>query len=151
MNELYVKNNGKYLPIEIKDIINKEMDNSLIVVKVGTEENPATYEDIEATENSFIQAEVLGDMDISIILTPYQIDVNIVDEEELEEKSLCLQISNGENIEMLENIVKDMYRNIKDKYNVTILPSPLKIKDYLKVKDVLKRCEIRKNRRNRHG
>jgi len=150
MGNFYIKNNNdEYLPIDLSSIVNKDLDNHLVIVRVGTDDHPASLEDLEATEESFRQADVISDLDISVILTPYQIDVGMADEEELEEKSLYLQVTSGDDTRMLEDIIKKMYKNIKRKFEVTVLPTPLKIKDYIKVKDILRRCKIRKDRRSR--
>lgn len=151
MSNFYVKNQeGKYLPIELNSIITKDMDKHLLVVKVGTEQNPASVADLKVTEESFRQADIMDDLDVSIILTPYQIEIGAINEEELEEKNLYLQITNGDDIGMLEESVKQMYKSLRGKYNnVVVMPTPLKVKDYKKTKETLKRCEIRKNRRSR--
>lgn len=150
MSKFYIKNKeGKYLPIELKSIMNKDLDNRLIIVRVGTDEHPATLADLDVTEESFRQADIINELDVSVILTPYQIDVGVAYAEELEEKNLYLQISSGDDIGMLEDCLKKMYKNLKRKHDVAILPTPLKIRDYKKVKETLRRCKIRKNRRSR--
>ena len=150
MSNFYVKNKeGNYLPIELDSIINRDLDNHLVIVKVGTEENPASMSDLEVTEESFRQADIINDLDISVILTPYQIDIGIADEEELKEKSLYLQITSGDDITMLEDAIKRIYKSIKRKFEVAVLPTPLRVRDYIKVKDIPRRCKIRKERRGR--
>jgi len=150
MSNFYIKNKeGKYLQVELKSIINKDLDNRLIIVRVGTDEHPATMSDLDVTEESFMQADIINDLDVSVILTPYQIDVGVATKEEMEEKDLYLQISSGDDIGMLEDCIKKMYKSLKRKSEVTILPTPLKVKDYRKVKDILRRCKIRKDRRGR--
>lgn len=150
MSNFYIKNReGKYLPIELNSIINSDLDNHLVIVKVGTDENPATMEDLEVTEESFRQADIINDLDISVILTPYQIDIGLANEEELKNKSLYLQITSGDDIGMLENAIKQIYKSVKRKFEVAVLPTPLRVKDYIKVKDILRRCKIRKDRRGR--
>lgn len=150
MSCFYVKNKeGKYIPIELKNIINKDLDGSLIIIRVGTDAHPATMDDLDITEESFLDADIINDLDVSVILTPYNIDIGVATEEELENKSIYLQISGGDNINMLEDQIKKMYKDLKHKSEVTILPTPLKVKDYKKVKDILRRCKIRKDRRGR--
>lgn len=150
MSNFYIKNKeGKYLPIELKSIINKDLDNRLIIVRVGTDTHPASMADLDVTEESFMQANIINDLDVSVILTPYQIDVDTATKEEMEDKELYLQISSGDDIGMLEDCLRKMYKNIKRKQEVTVLPTPLKVRDYRKVKDILRRCKIRKDRRGR--
>lgn len=150
MSNFYIKDKeGKYFPIELKSILNKDLNNSLIIVKVGTDDNPATVDDLNATEESLRQADIINDLDVSIILTPYQIDIDVIYKEDLDNKILYLQISSGDDIGMLEEYLKKMYKNLKRKRDVVILPTALKVSDYKKVKDTLERCKIRKRRRSR--
>jgi len=121
MSNFYIKSKeGKYLPIELKSIINKDLDNRLIIVRVGTDDYPATMSDLDVTEESFMQADIINDLDVSVILTPYQIDVGVATKEELEDKSLYLQISSGDDIGMLEEQLKKMYKSIKRKGEVNV-------------------------------
>ena len=150
MSNFYIKNKeGNYLPIELKSIINKDLDNRLIIVRVGTDEYPASMSDLDVTEESFSQADIINDLDVSVILTPFQIDVDAVRKDELEDKCIYMQISSGDDIGMLEEALKKMYKSLRRKHEVAVLPTPLKVKDYKKVKDILRRCKIRKDRRGR--
>jgi hypothetical protein len=49
-------------------------------------------------------------------------------------------------IEKQEKIRK-MYDSIKNKYETVVVPTPLKVKEYRQVQEILKRCQIRKERR----
>lgn len=151
MSNFYIKSGeGKYIPIEMKKLIDRDLDKSLIVVRVGTDQHPASLEDIEVTEHSFRQADIIDDLDVSIILTPYQLEIGVVEkEEDLNNKQLYLQISGGDNIGELEEAIKSLYSKIKNKFNVAVLPTPLTVKDYKKMKDILTRCRIRQSRRGR--
>lgn len=149
---LYIKNNkGEFVPIDISSVITKDLDNHLVIVRVGTDELPASAKDIDLTESSIAEASVLEDLgDISVIVTPYQLKIELLAQDEVENKSLCIQIGSGDDIGGLENNIKSMYRRLKNKFNdITILPTPVKIKDYMQVQDILKRCGLRKKRRSR--
>ena len=68
MSKFYIKNKeGRFIPIELKSILNKDLNNKLAIVRVGTDKVPATMEDVEITEESFRQAEVLDSINLSII------------------------------------------------------------------------------------
>ena len=149
MSNLYTKNSkDEFIPVDINSVLNKDLNNRLIVIRVGSDEFPATPEDLSETLRSFANADVLELNDVSIILTPYQISLELLDDSEVEDKSICLQITSGDDIAMLEEQIRRMYKRVK-KHNsdVTILPSPLKVKDYRHVVDTLKRSKLRKNRR----
>lgn len=148
---LYVKNSkGKMVPVDISSVINKNLDNHLVIVRVGTDELPASTKDVDLTESSFAEASVLEDLgNISVIVTPYQLKLELLTQEEIEDKSLCIQIESGEDISGLEDNIKSMYRRLKNKFHdITILPTPLTIKEYREVESTLKRCKMRKKRRS---
>lgn len=149
MSNLYIKNKkNEYLPIDINSVLNKDLNNRLIIIRVGTDEHPASPEDLNETLRSFSNADVLELNDVSIVLTPYQIALEILDEADIENKSICLQITGGEDVSMLEEQIRRIYKRIKKQHsNVTILPSPLKVKDYRQVVETLKRSQLRKERR----
>lgn len=151
MSEFYIKDsNDNYIPVNLGSIIGPDMNKNLLVMRVGSDKCPASMKDLELTEESFRQAEILHDLDVSIILTPYQIDVGMVeDKKELDDKCLYLQIKRGDNISELEERVKETYRSLAATNNVVVLPSPMTFGEYKRMKDILMRCDIRKNRRSR--
>jgi hypothetical protein len=149
---LYVKNdNDEFVPIKIDSVMSRDLNNHLVIVKVGDEKQVASLEDLDLTASSFAKADVLDDLDnVSVIITPYQIDIDLAHESEIEEKTICVQITSGEDISALEEATKLIYKKLNKKYNnIAILPTPLKMKEYQQVKDTLKRCKMRKKRRSR--
>lgn len=147
---LYTKNaKNEYVPVEISKVVTKDMDDHLIIVRVGTDELPASTRDVDLTEDSFADASVLDDIgNISIIVTPYQLSIEPLSNSELANKSLCVQIESGEDMSGLEEFIKGLYRKLKSKlFDVTVLPTPLTIKEYVKVKSTLRRCSLKKKRR----
>lgn len=151
MSKFYIKNkNDEFLPVELSHYLSKDLADRLIIVRVGTDQHPASMNDLDETEESFNQADVLNDLEnVSLVITPYQIDVDAVNQEELEEKKVTVQISSGEDIGMLEEAVKKLYKKLHKKLNLVVLPTPLKVRDYMQIRDILKRCDIRKKRRSR--
>jgi len=149
---LYTKTkSGEFIPIEINSIMNKDFNNKLVIVKVGSDMMPATLEDLEETERSFARATVLDEVDnVSVILTPYQIEIDLLEPEEIEDKHICIQIISGEDISALDEQTKLIYKRLRKRYsNTTILPVPLRLKEYKEVKNIIKRCKLRKSRRGR--
>lgn len=149
---LYIKNkNNEFVEIEINSVMNKDLNNKLVIVRVGTDDQPASLEDLDLTVDSFAKADVLDELDnVSVIITPYQIDIDLIDEDEIDKKTIFLQVRSGDNISTLDEVTKAMYKKLKKVYdNVIVLPIPLTVKDYKQVKDTLKRCKMRKKRRSR--
>ena len=152
MSKFYIKNKkGEFISIELNSIIKEDLQDRLVIVRVGTDEHPVTKNDLHETVKSFEEANVINKVrNVSVIITPYQIEVGLEDKTNLENKTIYLQIKSGTDISMLEEQVKEMYRKAKSKnYNIYVLPTPLKLKDYQHVRDVLKRCQIRRERRNK--
>lgn len=150
MSNLYVKTkSGDFIPVDINSVVNKDLNNRLVIIRVGTDEHPATPEDLNETLRSFSNADVMELNDVSIILTPYQISLEVLEEAEIENKSICIQVTSGEDMTMLEEQLRKLYKRVKKHgSNVTILPSPIKIKQYRQVIETLKRCKVRKDRRS---
>lgn len=149
---LYIKNkNDEFIPVEISSVMSRDLNNRLVVVRVGSDNQQAELEDLDLTASSFAKADVLDDLDnVSVIITPYQISIDLLDEREIEGKSICLQITSGDDISALDEMIRSTYKQLKKHYsNITILPTPLKVKDYRQVQDTLKRCKMRKKRRSR--
>lgn len=150
MGDFYIKNKqGKFLPIDIKSIFGKDLNGKLVIVRVGTDEQSASTIDLDETEESFNRADVLNELDdVSIVITPYQIDISVLPQKELEDKSIFLQITSGSDVGMLEEQIRKMYNKLKNKHQIAVVPTPLKVGEYRKVQEILKRCEIRRERRS---
>jgi hypothetical protein len=149
MSKFYIKNGkNEFLPIELNSIINEDFQDKLVIVKVGNDVCQVSKKDLLETVKSFEEADVINKIkNVSFIITPYQIEIGVEDKTSIDDRCVYLQIKDCD-IHFLEDEVKELYRRIKQKHkNVIVLPSPLKIKDYQYVKDVLKRCQIKKEKR----
>jgi hypothetical protein len=149
MGEFYTKNKkGEYLPVELVQIFGKDLSGHLVVVRVGSDEHPASARDLDETVDSFNNADFLKGLDnLSIVITPFQIDVDVFPKEDLGGKSIFLQITSGQDVAMLEEQIRKIYNNIKKKHETIVVPTPLKVSEYRQAQDILKRCQIRKERR----
>jgi len=151
MSKFYIKTkSGEFIPVELNSIMNNDLHDRLIIVRVGSDDYPVSKNDLYETVKSFEDANVINKIrNVSVIVTPYQIDVGIESKDKIDDKTIYLQIKGGD-MTFLEDEIKDMYKKIKSKHNnAVVLPSPLKIRDYQYIKDVLKRCQIRKDRRGK--
>ena len=151
MSKFYIKNKkGEFLPIELSSMMNEDLHDRLVIVKVGTDDHPVSKNDLHETVRSFEEANVINKIrNVSVIVTPYQIEIGLENKETINDKTIYLQIKGGD-IALLEDEIKEMYRRVKQKHNnVVVLPTPLKIKDYQYARDILKRCQIRKERRGK--
>lgn len=151
MTEFYIKNKqGKYLPINLKSIFGKDLNGKLVIIRVGSDDHIASSSDLDETEESFNRADILNELEnVSIIITSYQIDINACPKEDLENKNIYVQITSGNDAGMLDEQARKIYNKIKRKNEAVIMPVPLKIGEYKKIIEILKRCEIRRDRRSR--
>jgi hypothetical protein len=149
MTEFYIKNkHGEFLPISMSSLFSKDLNGKLVIIRVGTDDYPASTADLDETEESFNEADSLSELDnVSIVITPYQISVTVEDKKELENKDIFLQIQSGNDIKPIEDQLRKMYNKLKKKHSVAVVPVPLKVSEYRKVQEVLKRCEVRRERR----
>lgn len=147
----YIKNrNGEFVPVEFSQMIDKGVNNKMVVVKVGSENQKPSVDDLEQTRKSIEMADFPDDIDnVSLIITPFEIDIGVVDKRELDNKQLYLQIRDGDDLSGLKEELKVLGDKLKKKLKnkgVVVLPTPLKISQYNFVKETLKRCTIRRER-----
>ena len=150
MSSFYMKNKrGEFVPVEIGNLINNKFNNNLIILRVGTDECPATVDDLETAYEQFSKAEILSTLEnVSIILTSHYVSIEMIDEKDIENKTMCLQVIGGD-VSGLDKNMKAIYDGLKSKVkNITVLPTPLKIKEYNEVVETLERCRLKKNRRS---
>ena len=151
MKDFYVKNkDGNFVPVNVNKIFGDDLAGHLVIVRVGTDDLMATSSDLDMTEYVLSKADVLNETNnISVIITPHQIEIETINEEDIGDKSIYLQITKGGDVGMLEEKARALYNKIKGKFKTVILPSPLKVSEYKSIKDILKRSKIRRDRRGR--
>jgi hypothetical protein len=151
MKDLYVKNkDGDFIPIDINTVFTDDLADHLVIIKIGSDEHPASASDMDTAENIVAQADVLNSVrNITVFLTPYNISVEALSDDEIADKNICLQINGSGDVGMLDDELKDLYHKMNGKFKTVVLPSPLKVGEYRKIKDILKRSKIRKERRSR--
>ena len=152
MSDFYVKGkDGKFLPVNIKSIINKELENNLIIAKVGDAENPISGNDLDRIIKAFEQAKVLdGLKNTSVIVTSNSVEIGIISKKDIEDKYIYIQVKSGDNIANLDQHLQSIIKKMQGKQQTVVLPSPLKIKDYYVVLESLRRCQIRRDRKGRN-
>lgn len=76
MTELYMKDqNGNYLPVKFEKMVTKEWEGCLVLVSVGTEENPATSQDEDEVLEAIGGCDFEGINDnVSFVVTSRKID-----------------------------------------------------------------------------
>lgn len=151
MSDLYVKNSqGEYLPVSFKTVVTKDWDGKLIVIKVGSDDNPADAEVEEQTMQGLSEADALGDLeDTSFLVTRHSLSFEILGSlREIGDKYVSVAVTGSDNLSDLGDLQKRAKKQLRGKTKkVAILPAPLTVAEYKEVMDVKRRCDNRRNRR----
>lgn len=150
MDNLYFKDkSGNYLPIRLDIAAGKELTEKLIVVTVGTNEEPCSSEALKYVQQCFMETEIIIDAakhsdELNLLILPHTIQFQLISKEELETKAICVRLSKNDDL--------TDFPEIKEKLNMVVakdiieLPAPLSLKEYKEVKSIVERARIRKQR-----
>jgi len=150
MGEFYVKVKGDYVPISFKTVVTKDWEGKLIVVKIGSDNNPADSEIEEQTLKGLSEADALGDLeDTSFLVTRHSLNFEILGSLlEIGSKFIAVSVTGSDNLSDLGDLQKRAKQQLRGKSKkVIIMPTPLTVAEYKEVMDVKKRCDNRRNRR----
>jgi hypothetical protein len=149
----YIKNrNGEYVPIDFKKIVTKDWENNLIVVRVGTDEHPASESDATRTLDSLHDVDTLDDLEnSSFLITLHNIGFEILGSlKEIGEKYVLVKVTGDDDLSKLEDLQKDAKRQLRGKTKkVVIMPTPLTVDEYKEIKEIKDRVDNRKKRRGK--
>ena len=153
MSEFYTKTKGgKYIPITFKKIITKDWENRVIVVRIGSDEHPAPAEELTETLDSLDNIDALETLEnTSFLVSLHSIDFEIIGSvKEMSEKCVAISVTGSDDLSKLGSIQRQAKEQLRGKTKkVVVLPSPITVEEYSKVKEVLKRLEVRRLRRSR--
>lgn len=151
MNEkFYFKNSrGKYLPVDFKSINMDDWDNKMIVVRVGSDDVPATKEDAEQVATEMQDLDALSTVHASYLILDFGIDFEVFDDiEKLKNKNVCVFIRSGDDLAQLGESAREAKRALSDHAKkAVVLPTPLTVDQYAEINEVRKRMGIVKKRR----
>lgn len=149
----YIKNSkGEYIPIEFKDIAAKEWSNKLVVLRVGSDENPAPESEIDQTFKGLKGADALRKLEnCSFLITGHTLNFEVLGElKELGEKYVAVRVATDDDLSKLGALQKKAKEQLRGKTKgVVFLPTPLTVSDYKEVMEIKQRCDNRRNRRGR--
>lgn len=152
MDDLYVKrNDGKYVPVSLEVASSKDLADKLIVVTVGSDDEPATMETLEHVQKRFIQSKVIAEAmkrskHANLLILPHIVKLELISRREFDTKTVCVRLNTNDEIKDLPEIKEQIQDTIKKE--VMILPAPLSLNDYRELKAIKERVRIRKQR---HG
>ncbi len=153
MSQLYHKGrDGKYIPIEFKEICTKDWHNKLIVVRIGTEEMKAPESEVDETWNGLNDADALGSLEnTSFLITLHNLDFEVLGSiKDIENQYVSIKVTSDDDLNKLGSLQKSAKDQLKGKTKKTIIMhAPLTVKQYKEVMEVKQRCDNRRTRRGR--
>jgi len=151
MSDLYIKTKqGDYVPISFKSVVTKDWEGKMIIVRVGSDDNPADADTEEQTLGGLAEADALGDLEhTSFLVTRHSLSFEILGSlKEIGEKQIVVSVTGSDNLSDLGDLQKRAKKQLRGKSKkVIILPAPLTVAEYKEVMDVKRRCDNRRDRR----
>jgi len=152
-SDFYTKNtDGSYIPISFKQIITRDWENKLIVVRIGSDESPANDSEIEETLDSLNDADALESLEnTSFLITMHSLSFEVLDSvKEVGEKCVAVKVTGDDDLSRLGHLQKNARKQLRGKTKkVVVLPTPLTVSEYKEIMDIKKRCDTRRGRRGR--
>lgn len=152
-SKLYHKSrDGKYIPIEFKEVCTKDWHNKLIVVRIGTDDMQAPESEIDETWNGLNDADALGTLEnTSFLITLHNLDFEVLGNiKEIENQYVAVRVTSDDDLNKLGSLQKNAREQLRGKAKkVIIMPAPLTVNEYKEVMEIKQRCDNRRNRRGR--
>lgn len=141
--------NGNFIPCKI-DVIPKNLSEKIMVVIVGDDKNSPTEEFVEYVRKTFISSPLMKDIiknstNAHLLILPNSIKIELLSKNEFDNKEICLQLNNKDDVSHLPEI-KIQLKNMINKVP-HILPIPILLKEYEEIKKIKERSNIRRKRR----
>jgi len=151
VGEFYTKNDqGKYIPVSFKQIVTKDWENKVIVVRVGSDELPADKDEVEQTLDAINDADALDSLEnTSFLVTLHSLQFEILGTlKEVGEKFVAVRVTGNDDLNKLGDLQKEARRQLRGRTKkVVVLPTPLTVDDFKEVMEVKRRCDTRRSRR----
>ena len=151
MSEFYIKGkDGRFVPISFKQIVTKDWDGKVIIVRIGSDQMPADQSEINKAFNAINDADALDSLEnTSFLVTLHNIEFEIMGTlKEVGEKYVAVRVTSGDDLNKLGDLQKEARKQLRGKTKeVVVLPTPLTVDDYKEVMEIKQRCDIRRSRR----
>jgi hypothetical protein len=149
----FIKNRkGAFVPVEIGQVLSRDWAGKLVMVRVGTDENPAPEDELQGVNDSLDTATVIEMLpETSFLITSYAIDFTVLAGlEELRKQCVAVRVTADDDLAKLGGLQKDAKDKLRGKARkVVVLPTPLTVEDYHEVMKIKERCDLRRSRRGR--
>jgi len=151
MSEFYFKNlKGEFVPVELEKVITKDLANSLVTMKVGTDQNPATEHDVDALFEVLAESDAMEKLDTSsFIITAHNVEFEVLDSlKDIKNKSVAVRVTSTDDLSKLGNMQKQVKKMLQNHVKkVVFFPAPITVDEYQEVMDIKRRCDVRRQRR----
>jgi len=149
----YVKGTkGDFLPVKLEQVFSRDWAGKIVIIKVGSDENPAPEEELDDVRNNLDNATV-ADMlpETSFMITSYAMSFEVLGStEELGKQTLAVRVTGGDDLSKLGVLQKDAREKLRGyAKKVVVLPTPLTVEEYHEVMEIKERCDLRRKRRGR--
>ena len=151
-DNLYFKNgDGKFLPVSFDKVATDDWNDKIIVIRVGSKDDPGTKEDADQLAHELKDLEVLGEIHASYLILDFGINFEPYGNlDEIKNKNVSVWIEDGDDLSKLGEMAKDAKEAMKDVFKkVILLPAPLTVEKYAEINEIRKRLGVVKKRRGR--
>jgi hypothetical protein len=153
MSQFYIKNNnGDFVPVKVEQVVSKDWDGKMVWVRLGTDEHPATEEEMTQAQEGLDTAAVLEVLkNTSFLITSYALDFEVLgDLASLKKQHVAVRVTGDDDLSKLGGLQKHAREQLRKRTKkVVILPAPMSVEEYHEVIQIKKRCDLRKSRRGR--
>jgi len=153
MAQFYIKNDkGKFIPVDISQVVSKDWDGKIVAVRMGTDALPATEEELAQAQESLDNTTVLELLqNTSFLITSYALDFSVLGSiEEIKKQNVAVRVTGDDDLSKLGGLQKNAKEQLRGKAKrVVVLPVPLSVDEYQEVMQIKRRCDLRKSRRGR--
>lgn len=148
---LYFKNGDDYIPVSFEKIATDDWNDKIVVIRVGSKDEPATKEDADQLTRELEDLEVLEEIHASYLILDFGINFDTYENlDELKSKNVCVWIEEGDDLSKLGEMAKEAKQALRKAFNkVVLLPSPLTVEKYAEINEIRKRLGVVKKRRGR--
>ena len=143
---------GDFVPVEFEQVLSKDWDNKMVVVRVGTDELPVTEEELISVTEGLADATVARFLDsTSFLVTAYALSFQVLGStNEIKSQPVAIRITGADDLSKLGGLQKEARDQLRGKVGkVVVIPGPLTVGEYQDVMAVKQRCDLRRSRRGR--
>lgn len=153
MSKFYIKTSeDNFVPVDFEQVFTKDWDNKMVWVRMGTDDLPATEDEMAMAQEMLDSATVLELIkNVSFVITSYALDFQILAGlEDLKRQTVAVRVTGDDDLSKLGGLQKNAKDQLRESVKkVVVLPAPITVDEYQEVMKIKRRCDLRKSRRGR--